>query len=292
MKKISIFCLAVFSFLISQSQIKYLKGTLQASQETPPTTSKGSGVVIVKYDMATKTLKLYGDYAGLTTPIVGSHIHRGQPGVAGPIVIDLVNSSDTTGTLTTTGKLTQPQEDSLLAGNMYANVHTTTYPAGELRAQLTVTTGQTTFLSASLQGAQETPPDSSKATGAASVLVDMGTDSVFVTGHYSGLTSASNNAHVHLQNPGTAGPVLFPIYHSMATAGSVHAATIVTTADATTIITGGAYVNVHSTKYPAGEIRGQLLNNSTVRYLAGNLSGANETPSNTSCRQRHCYSNI
>ncbi len=282
MKKISILCLALFSFLFSQSQIMYLKGTLQGSQETPPNAEKGSGVVIVKYDMSTKTLKLYGDYAGLTTPINGSHIHTGKPGVAGPIVITLTNTGDTTGTLSVTATLTQPLEDSLLAGNMYANVHTATHPAGELRAQLTLTKGQTTFLSGRLQGAQETPPDSSKATGSAYALVDMGTDSVFVTGSYAGLTGASTLAHVHLANPGTAGAPLFPIYHSFAAKGAVHAVAKVSPADAITISAGGSYVNVHTSTYPNGEIRGQLINNTTVRYLAGNLSGSQETPPNKS----------
>ncbi|MEJ7684722.1 MAG: CHRD domain-containing protein [Segetibacter sp.] len=179
-----------------------MKGSLQGSQETPVNAEKGSGVVIVKYNMSTKTLELFGDYAGLTTAITVSHIHRAESGVAGPIVIDLVNSGGLTGTLTAKATLTQPQEDSLLAGNMYANVHTTTHPAGELRAQLTLTTNlQTTFLSGKLQGAQEVPPTPSTATGAVYALVDLAKDSVYVTGSYSGLTAASNNAHVHLAPP-------------------------------------------------------------------------------------------
>jgi hypothetical protein len=282
MKKISILCLTLLSFLFAQSQMRYLKGSLQGSQETPPTASTGSGVVIVQYNTSTKTLKLFGDYAGLSDTITGSHIHRGQLGVAGPIIADIVNSRDTTGTLSGTLTLTQPLEDSLLAGNLYANVHTRTNPGGELRAQLTVTTGQSTFLSGRLQGAQETPPDSSTAMGTVYALVDMGTDSMFVTGSYKGLTAASNAAHVHLQNPGTAGAILFPVYHSLATAGAVHAMTAVSAANAVVIATGGSYVNVHTSKYPNGEIRAQLINNTTVRYLAGNMAGINEVPPNTS----------
>ncbi len=283
MKKISILCLALLSFLFSQSQqIRYLKGNLQGIQQTPTNNSKASGVVIVKYDMTTKEVRLYGDYAGLTTTITEAHIHRGQPGVAGPIVVPLANTGDTTGALSGTGTLTQPQEDSLLAGNMYANVHSTTYPAGEIRAQLTLTDVNSTFLSGRLQGAQETPPDSSKATGSAYALVDMVTDSVFVTGSYAGLTGASTLAHVHLANPGTAAAPLFPIYHSFAAKGAVHAMAKVSMADAVTISAGGSYVNVHTAKYPNGEIRGQLINNTGMRYLAGNLSGTQEVPANAS----------
>lgn len=284
MKKTSILCLTLLSFLFAQSQIKYLKGTLESSQETPPTTSTGSGVVIVQYDMATKTIKLFGDYAGLTTPITGSHIHRIDPATTppNPIVIDLVNTGGTTGTLSLTGTFTQAQEDSLLAGNMYANVHTSTNPGGELRAHLTVTSGQTTFVSGRFQGAQETPPNTSTASGSVYALVDAGTDSVFVTGNYTGLTTASTNAHVHSENPGTAGNVLFPIYHSSAPAGTVHAATLVSATAADSIATGHTYANVHSATYTNGEIRAQLINSTTVQYFAGELSGVNESTPNTS----------
>lgn len=283
MKKTSILCLALLSFLFSQSQIRYLKGNFQGSQEVPANAATGSGVVIVKYNMGTKALELYGNYSGLTSAITGSHIHRGEPSVAGPVVIALVNSGDTTGTLSLTATLTQPQEDSLLAGNMYANVHTATYSAGEIRARLTMATDlQTDFLSGRLQGAQAVPPTSSAATGAVYALVDRGTDSVFVTGSYTGLTTASNAAHVHLENPGTEGNVLFPVSHSSSAAGTVHAMAAVTAAQASLISSGGSYVNIHTSTYPAGEIRAQLINNTTVRYLAGELAGSNEVPANSS----------
>jgi hypothetical protein len=283
MKKTFILCLTLLSFLFSQSQMRYLKGNLQSSQETPNVDAPGSGVVIVKYNMSTKALELFGDYAGLTAAISGSHIHRGAPGAAGPIAITLNNSGDTTGTLAVTATLSQPQEDSLLAGNMYANVHTTTNPGGELRAQLTLTTdGQTTLLTGKFQGAQEVPPTPSTATGAAYALVDMGNDSIYVTGSYTGLLAPSNDAHVHLEKPGFTGDVLFPVRHSSSTAGTVHAMTSVTPAQATTILGGGSYVNLHTSEYPGGEIRAQLVNNTTVRYLAGELKGSNEVPGNSS----------
>lgn len=283
MKKTFILCLSLISFLFSQSQVRYLKGILQSSQEVPATNSTGSGVVIVKYDMATKTVKLYGDYAGLTAAITASHIHREQPGVSGPVVLPLQNTGDTTGTLSGTGTLTKPQEDSLLAGNMYANVHTSNNPNGELRAQLTLTTdGGTTLLSGRLQSAQETPPNTSTGSGSVYALLDFMKDSMFVTGNYKDLTGPSNNAHVHLANPGTAGGVLFPIHHSSKAAGVVHAATDVPANAAATISIGGSYVNVHTGKFPNGELRAQLINNSTSTYYTGELSGANESTPNTS----------
>lgn len=285
MKKISILCVILLSFLFSQSQIKYLKGTLQGSQETPSNTLTGSGVVIVKYDMSTKKLQLFGDYAGLSGSIVGSHIHEGIPGVAGPNLITLANTGDTTGALSGTGTLTQAQEDSLLAGNMYANVHTPTNPEGELRAQLTLTTGQATLLSGRLQGAQEFTPNPSPAKGSVYALVDVGTTNyVYITGTYTGLTAVSDSADFNLANPGdTALNALFPLYHSFAKAGAIHAVdSTVSAPNATNIVVNGSYINIHTATYPNGEIRAQLVNNTSVRYLAGELNGANEVPANSS----------
>lgn len=283
MKKISILCLTLLSFLFSQSQIRYLKGTLQGTQETPVALDvPGSGVVIVKYDMSSKTLKLFGDYADLTAAVSGSHIHHAKPGEGGPIVVDIVNTGGTTGTLSLTATLTQPQEDSLLAGNMYANVHTSTHTGGELRAQLTPTTeGQTTFLGGKFQGAQEVPVTPSTATGAVYALIDMDKDSVYVTGSYTGLSAASNAAHVHLAYPGATDDPLFPVYHSASASGTVHLDTVLTAAQAAEILAGGSYVNIHTSTYPAGEIRAQLVNNTTTRYFAGELAGSNEVPAVT-----------
>lgn len=286
MKKISILCLTLLSFLFSQSQIRYLKGVLQGSQATPPNNSTGSGVIIVKYDMSAKTLKLYGDYAGLTTAIADAHIHRGQPGFDGPIVTPLTFSGDTTGTLTGTGMLTQMQEDSLLAGNMYANVHTSTYPKGEIRAQLTPATNGASLLSGRLQSAQETPPNSSIGKGSVYALLDTGTDSLFITGSYTGLTGASTMAHIHTAPPESAALPYLPIYHSFATSGVVHLAEAIDAGHAVTIATGGSYVNVHTVKNPGGEIRAQLINNSTGRYFVGEFSGANEAQQNLSTKGR------
>lgn len=285
MKKIFILSLTIFSFLFAQSQIRYLKGTLQGAQEAPDVKDvPGSGVIIVKYDMAAKTLQLWGDYAGLTAPIVGSHIHRGEPGVAGPIVVELLNSGDTTGTLTGKDTLTAALEDSLFKGNMYANVHTSTNPSGELRAQLTLTTdGQTALLSGKLQGAQEAPdPTPSTAIGSIYTLVDRGNNSVYVTGSFTGLTAPANAAHIHLANPGAPGNVLFPVAYTALAKGTVHAMAVVTAVQADSILAGNSYLNVHTATYPAGEIRGQLLNNTGVRYFAGELKGSNEVPANQS----------
>lgn len=282
MKKISTLCLAMLAFVFTQAQTNYAKGGLEASQETQPVTSTGSGVVIVKYNADVNELRLYGDYAGLTSPVNGSHIHIGGPGETGPVEIPLQNTGGSTGSLSVVATLTDVQETALLEGRMYANVHTENYPGGELRAQLTLAGAQAILLTAKMQGAQEVPPTNSTATGSAYALVDNGSDSVYLTGSYTGLSAASVDAHVHHELPGTAGPVIFPVFHSAATAGTVHAMVIATGAQVDSMLAGQAYVNVHTSTHPTGEIRGQLVNEIGAGYFAGELAGTNETTPNQS----------
>lgn len=73
---------------------------------------------------------------------------------------------------------------------------------------------------------------------------------------FSGLTGAASAAHIHMGSVGKAGPVLVALCGpctSPAT-GTVR----VTAAVIKAINKGAAYVNVHTAKYPNGEIRGQL----------------------------------
>lgn len=95
-------------------------------------TTSATGNVSATYNKSTKTLNYTVTYSGLT-PTAG-HFHIGAPGVAGPVVITfpyLAYSPITGSTL-----LTQLQEDALLAGNMYANLHTAANTGGEIRANV------------------------------------------------------------------------------------------------------------------------------------------------------------
>ena len=74
---------------------------------------------------------------------------------------------------------------------------------------------------------------------------------------FSGLTGAASAAHIHMGAKGVSGPVVVPLCgpckSPLSKTVSLSASVI------SAIKKGKAYVNVHTAKYPAGEIRGQLV---------------------------------
>lgn len=285
MKKIFTLSLLLLVTIAAHSQMRYLRGTFTAGQVVPSgtSTSTGSGVLIVKYNMATKILQLMGNYRNLAAPITGQHIHTGAVGTNGPEIVPLTSTGGTDGTLTGSQVLTEAQETDLLAGNFYTEIHTSAFPNGEIRAQLNPSTeGKTFFLTARLQGAQVDPPNGSPASGMVYALVDTGSHRFFLTGSYSNLTTAANSAELHEGAPNVSGPGIYSLNYTSSTTGTLNFARALTTAEETRLLTGNIYVDVRNSTYPSGEIRGQLTTLNQLQYFAGALSGAKEVPQNSS----------
>jgi glucose/arabinose dehydrogenase len=114
---------------------------------------------------------------------------------------------------------------------------------------------QPALFTANLTGAQETPPNNSPAIGTATVLLSPDETTARVSLNFSGLTSAQTDAHIH--GPGGAGvvaPILFPLPNGNVSDFLIN----LTPTDVANLKNGLLYVNVHSTNFPNGEIRGQF----------------------------------
>ena len=111
---------------------------LIGAQETPPTGSAGTGYgyVILSDDQTTITVNM--GFFGLVTAATAGHIHTAPVGVAGPVTFGLAGVPGATGGVIAqqTFAITAPQVADLLAGNMYFNVHSGTFPGGEIRGQI------------------------------------------------------------------------------------------------------------------------------------------------------------
>jgi hypothetical protein len=73
---------------------------------------------------------------------------------------------------------------------------------------------------------------------------------------FRGLTGRASGAHIHLAKAGVAGPVAVPLCGPCRS--GVRGTAKVNARTVTALLGGGAYVNVHTAKNPAGEIRGQI----------------------------------
>src|SRR4051794_1237143 len=120
---------------------------------------------------------------------------------------------------------------------------------------------------ATLTGSQEVPPTGSAGTGFSTVVLNDVADTITVNTSFSGLTSPAILGHIHGPAPvGVNAPVLFPFTGvPNATSGTIPTQVFtLTTTQIGELEAGLYYVNVHSTDFPGGEIRGQLLSAAQV----------------------------
>ena len=117
-------------------------------------------------------------------------------------------------------------------------------------------------LTANLKSRSEVPKPTGVKTGAGGLFtgkaLELGNDQAKLTWRltFSKLSGAATAAHIHIGKPGVAGGVMLPLC-GPCKSGQRGTATI-THAQLGTIEAGGTYVNVHTAKNAAGEIRGQV----------------------------------
>jgi hypothetical protein len=116
---------------------------LTGTQEVPPVTTQATATFKGSYNNATNRISYNITFQNITP--TGIHFHKGAVGEDGDIIIPINPGSDPySGTNPynspisgNTAALTAAQEADLLAGGWYLNIHSSQYPDGELRAQIT-----------------------------------------------------------------------------------------------------------------------------------------------------------
>src|SRR5262245_12923025 len=113
--------------------------TLMGAQEIPgPGDPDGTGVATLTLNLGQGEVCFTISVSGITLPAILSHIHQAPAGVAGPIVVTLV-PPDATGH--SSGCVSGVDRDLIKdiiqhPSGYYVNVHTTDFPAGALRGEL------------------------------------------------------------------------------------------------------------------------------------------------------------
>jgi len=115
------------------------------------------------------------------------------------------------------------------------------------------------IFTAYLTGAQEVPAVATTATGYARIVVNESTGSLTFTVVFNGLAGTQNNAHIHAPAAiGVSTGVAINFGVVGGTSGTITGTTTITPTQLSQLRAHLGYVNVHSTAFPAGEIRGQL----------------------------------
>jgi len=114
---------------------------------------------------------------------------------------------------------------------------------------------QPLLFTATLNGAQETPPNNSTAVGTATLLLSPDEQTARVSLNFNGLSSTETAAHIHgPAAPGTTGAILFLLPNSSFTDFLISPSAT----DVQNLKNGQLYINVHSSNFLNGEIRGQF----------------------------------
>jgi hypothetical protein len=156
---------AVLAFAAPTSQAQLFVTSLSGPNESPPNASTGTGSAVVTLDSIANTMRVQVNFTGLTTGDTASHIHAatavpgaGTAGVATTTptftgfpsgvtsgsydnTFDMtLSSSYNPAYVTANGGTPASAETALFsaigAGKAYLNIHSSTFPGGEIRGFL------------------------------------------------------------------------------------------------------------------------------------------------------------
>lgn len=120
-------------------------------------------------------------------------------------------------------------------------------------------------LSATLSGAQEVPATASGAAGSGTFTIDTAANTLSFDISHSGLVGGAETA-AHIHGPAAAGANALPVFDLPLGASKTGVWNYPEALEAD-ILAGRTYVNVHTTLFPNGEIRGQILPQANVQNM-------------------------
>jgi len=146
---------------------------LSGAEEVPdPGDPDGTGTATVTFKSGSGEVCWDMKVSNITLPSIGAHIHEGARGVAGPVAVPL-SAPDANGVATGCTKPDAALMTRIMQNpeNFYINVHSTDFPAGAVRGQLTTLTDVETV------SAPATTPAESAPAAAPAMLPNTGAES-------------------------------------------------------------------------------------------------------------------
>lgn len=229
-----------------RGQIVAAVALLDGGQEVPAVATGAQGFALFNINPTTNNLDFYILYGGLVGVETAAHIHGlALPGTNAGVLFPLPAGSPKVGTW----NYPEAQEQNILDGMMYVNIHTAFAPGGEIRGQIVSSVNP-------MDGQQELPAVATPAAGCGLCSFNRTTNTMGFDERFANLLAAETAAHIHGFAPPTANAgVLFA-----QAAGSPKRGTwAFGAANLDNVFhLGRTYFNVHSAAFGGGEIRGQI----------------------------------
>ncbi len=258
-------CFLLASLATAQTQ---LGARLTGNNEVPPIPTTATGTAWLSLYRPANILAYRVTVTGMSGTV--AHIHTGAAGVSGAPLFPLTGGPTTwEGSVT----LSNAQVATLANQGLYINVHSAIFPGGEIRGQIIPMSR--IQLAATPSGTQEVPPSPSGGSAAVTLWLERPVNTITYDVFASGLIGTGTASHIHTGAAGVAGPVLRAL-----NGGPAHwcgTTAPLSDAEAATVLAGGTYVNIHSTVFGGGEIRGQITQANLAYYVAV-LDGSQENP--------------
>jgi len=244
----------------SSSELEKISVTLSGLQENPSVAGNRAGTGNIEVN--TETGEISGSVVvnNLTGTATATHIHTGDAGKNGGVVIALTQDpSDSSKFNVPNGStLNAVQLEKLLMAGLYLNVHTQQNPGGEVRGQ--IIPDNYTVARVTLSAAEEVPANTATTTGIAYLTVENNNDHK-VRSHMKLIDlDGATGAHIHAGTMGTNGDVVLGFVKDIddTSMWSLPNNSKLSKTSYDAFTKDGLYLNVHTPTFPAGEVRGQI----------------------------------
>ena len=243
----------------------YFDSWLNSQQEVPAIESNTYGLAFGKVDANLGEVEVNFVLENGSGELQAAHFHNAALGSNGGVVLNLSDIIDGQSGLTTTPfAIDAVFLDQFLAGDLYLNIHTEANPSGEARGQIyrVARDGYAFDICPDQELHNTSGTEQISGSGIYAINRDMDEAHLMIVAN--DLTSGFEGAHIHNAPMGENGDVIVNLTDQFTNNGvfsyyTEKSDSPVTAGLVEQIQTGNAYINIHTTDNPAGELRGQII---------------------------------